>query len=264
MVTKTFKTDLEAVKFIVKQSGETSWQLEKTTGISRQQIDRWVKNETKVIRRPTINKLADKLGYHITHNQNGIAVSPHTKKTTEDINMDEALLKDYIALQKEKIVALQDQIQELEYQTQNMDTMQDYDYENCIPTFCSVNELQIVPFRIKNISIDKTYMELNKYLQAPESVLKRAFEGDGNWHKWKDAPINELLSKQSSKYFIKASKNLQTLVDTWKTFVVERTMAQRVDYAYKNNTVQTMVFTKLRFNKRKITTQSKSIMMEKI
>ena len=264
MVEKTFKTDLEAAKYMVQESGKSSWLLEKETTISRQQIDRWINGETKAIRNPTMQKLASALEYDISYHKQGITVSPHTKNITEDINMDEALLKDYIALQKEKIVALQDQIQELEYQKQNMDKMQDYDYENCMPTFCSVNELQIVPFRIKTISIDKTYMELNKYLQAPESVIKRAFEGDGNWHKWKDAPINELLSKQSSKYFIKASKNLKSLVETWKTFVVERTMAQRVDYAYKNNTVQTMVFTKLRFNKRKITTHSKSIMMEKI
>ena len=79
--------------------------------------------------------------------------------------------------------------------------MQSYDYDNCMPTFCSINELKILPFRIKTISIDKTYMQLNHYLQAPQFVIQRAFEGDGNWHKWQDAPINELLTKQSSKYF---------------------------------------------------------------
>ncbi len=263
MTNKIFKSDLEAVKYIVKQSGETSWMLEKTTGISRQQIDRWLKNETKAIRRPTINKLAEKLGYQITHDNRGVAVSPHTK-TTEDKMMTNDIYEDHILLQKEKIIALENRIQDLEQQAREIDEVQSYDYDNCMPTFCSINELKILPFRIKTISIDKTYMQLNHYLQAPQFVIQRAFEGDGNWHKWQDAPINELLTKQSSKYFVEASKNLKALIDTWRTFVIERTMAQKVEYTYKNNTVQTMVLTKIKFNKGKITTHSKSIIMENI
>ena len=263
MTNKIFKSDLEAVKYIVKQSGETSWMLEKTTGISRQQIDRWLKNETKAIRRPTINKLAEKLGYQITHDNRGVAVSPHTK-TTEDKMMTNDIYEDHILLQKEKIISLENRIQDLEQQAREIDEVQSYDYDNCMPTFCSINELKILPFRIKTISIDKTYMQLNHYLQAPQFVIQRAFEGDGNWHKWQDAPINELLTKQSSKYFVEASKNLKALIDTWRTFVIERTMAQKVEYTYKNNTVQTMVLTKIKFNKGKITTHSKSIIMENI
>ena len=112
MTNKIFKSDLEAVKYIVKQSGETSWMLEKTTGISRQQIDRWLKNETKAIRRPTINKLAEKLGYQITHDNRGVAVSLHTK-TTEDKMMTNDIYEDHILLQKEKIIALENRIQDL-------------------------------------------------------------------------------------------------------------------------------------------------------
>ena len=204
MTNKIFKSDLEAVKYIVKQSGETSWMLEKTTGISRQQIDRWLKNETKAIRRPTINKLAEKLGYQITHDNRGVAVSPHTK-TTEDKMMTNDIYEDHILLQKEKIIALENRIQDLEQQAREIDEVQSYDYDNCMPTFCSINELKILPFRIKTISIDKTYMQLNHYLQAPQFVIQRAFEGDGNWHKWQDAPINELLTKQSSNNFVEAS-----------------------------------------------------------
>ena len=263
MTNKIFKSDLEAVKYIVKQSGETSWMLEKTTGISRQQIDRWLKNETKAIRRPTINKLAEKLGYQVTHNNRGVAVSPHIKMS-EDKKMINDIYEDHISLQKEKIKALENRIEDLEQQAREIDEVQSYDYDNCMPTFCSVNELKLLPFRIKTISIDKTYMQLNHYLQAPQFVIQRAFEGDGNWHKWQDAPINELLTKQSSKYFVEASKNLKALIDTWRTFVIERTMAQKVEYTYKNNTVKTMVLTKIKFNKGKITTHSKSIIMENI
>ena len=54
------------------------------------------------------------------------------------------------------------------------------------------------------------------------------------------------------------------LIVTWRTFVIVRTMAQKVEYTYKNNTVQTMVLTKIKFNKGKITTHSKSIIMENI
>lgn len=118
MKNKIFKSDLEAVKYIVKQSGETSWMLERTTGISRQQIDRWLKNETKTIRRPTINKLAEKLGYQITHNNRGVAVSPHTK-ITEDTNMETSFLKKHIMLQEKEIIRLENDISRLQKEIQS-------------------------------------------------------------------------------------------------------------------------------------------------
>ena len=236
--------------------------VERICGVNRTQIYRWKAGEVKDMRFDSFTKLADSLGYAVAYKNEQIEITPHTKKETGNNNMEEVILKDHIALQKEKIVALEDRILELEEQRNKMDSIQEYDYANCDPTFCSVNELKLVPFRMRTISIDKSYMELNKYLQAPEPLLQKAFEGDGQWHKWQDAPINLILSKKSSNYFINASKDLGALVSTWKTFIVERTMAQKVEYAYENNIVKTMVLTKLTFKKNIITTHSKSILMQ--
>ena len=109
MTNKQFKSALKAVQYIVQQTGQTPWALEKTTGISRQQIDRWMKNETKDIRKPTLDKLAQSLGYEITQSINGIAVSPHTnKQESGDLNMEQSKL--LIQYQQREIEQLKDKI----------------------------------------------------------------------------------------------------------------------------------------------------------
>ena len=80
MVAQTFKTDLAAVQYMIHQSGSSSWNLEKTTGISRQTIDRWIKAKTLNIRRAAIMTFAKHLKYRIHHNQDGVVVSLQTKK----------------------------------------------------------------------------------------------------------------------------------------------------------------------------------------
>tara|TARA_R100001530_G_scaffold84592_1_gene58925 strand:- start:572 stop:1312 length:741 start_codon:yes stop_codon:yes gene_type:complete len=89
MVEKIFKTDLEAAKYMVEQSGQSSWLLEQTTTISRQQIARIINDETQVVRNTTMQKLAIALGYQLTHSNQGVTLSPHTNKIkTGAIEMD--------------------------------------------------------------------------------------------------------------------------------------------------------------------------------
>ena len=107
-----FKTDLEAVKYIIEQSGESSWALEKVTGISRQTIDRWIKADHLKIRRAALSSFAKQLNYQIQYNKDGISVSPHTKKLTEDTKMSIETYEYCIALQKKEIIRLEDIIKQ--------------------------------------------------------------------------------------------------------------------------------------------------------
>ena len=119
MTLLNFKSDLEAVKYLIENSGESSWSLEKSTGISRQTIDRWMKADHLKIRRATLSDFASKLNYQIQYNKDGTAVSPHkNKQQSGDKNMDTEILYDQIALQKEKIARLENDLSNTQVQYQ--------------------------------------------------------------------------------------------------------------------------------------------------
>ncbi|BAQ90714.1 hypothetical protein [uncultured Mediterranean phage uvMED] len=119
MYRQTFKTDLEAVQFMIHQSGSSSWTLEKITGISRQTIDRWIKADTLNIRRIAINTFAKHLKYQIEHNKDGVAVQLRNKKrkrTEMELLEDELhahveTQKMLIQMQAKRIKQLEDKLQ---------------------------------------------------------------------------------------------------------------------------------------------------------
>ena len=121
MYRQTFKTELEAVQFMIHQSGSSSWTLEKLTGISRQTIDRWIKADTLNIRRVAINTFAKHLKYTIEHSKEGVAVqlrNKKRKKTEMELLEDELYAhnqtqKLLIELQAQKIKELEEQLEQL-------------------------------------------------------------------------------------------------------------------------------------------------------
>ena len=117
MTTQNFKTDLQVVKFLINQSGSSTWHLEKLTGISRQTFDRWKKAESLDVRGTTMQDFAEKLGYRIERNYNGIAVSPHNKDKNKENNEMELYKKEIDAhnsTQKQLIDMQGEKIKELE------------------------------------------------------------------------------------------------------------------------------------------------------
>ena len=117
MVAQTFKTDLAAVQYMIHQSGSSSWNLEKTTGISRQTIDRWIKAKTLNIRRAAIMTFAKHLKYRIHHNQDGVVVSLQTKKRKKtEMELLEEELHAHVETQKLLITLQAQRIKELEEQ----------------------------------------------------------------------------------------------------------------------------------------------------
>jgi hypothetical protein len=108
MTKQNFKTDLQAVKFLIKQSGSSTWQLEKLTGISRQTFDRWKKADSLEVRSTTMQDFAEKLGYRVERNYNGIAVSPHNKEETGVLTMNQQNM--LIEYQQKEIAELKERV----------------------------------------------------------------------------------------------------------------------------------------------------------
>lgn len=106
-----FKTSLLAMRYIINNSGRTSWDLEILTGISRQSFDRWMR-ENKNIRKSSLFKVAKKLNYDVTISNEGFKI---IKKTSEiEPSKNNESLIEYIELQKAHIKLLNEKIDFLE------------------------------------------------------------------------------------------------------------------------------------------------------
>lgn len=210
MTNKQFKSALMVVQYIVQQTGQTSWALEKTTGISRQQIDRWMKNETKDIRKPTLDKLAQSLGYMITQSINGFAVSPHTKQLkTGDIPMEQQQL--LIKYQQQEIQQLKEKINQ---QDNIYDGIQsDIRFSFQVKFNWSLKNPGI---KVKYLSQDSEYIPLMaKKLGYAESEMIEILQID-EMVEYKNHKIHRLRTEDQKKEmlgmmdnFMKAYKNIK-------------------------------------------------------
>ena len=235
MTNKIFKSDLEAVKYIVKQSGETSWMLEKTTGISRQQIDRWLKNETKAIRRPTINKLAEKLGYQITHNNRGVAVSPHTKQTSGDNNMEIGLYEDHIALQKDKIITLEKENLHLK-QSLKAKTPESSHWDDLKFHYQTEVELHWTSFGVlgRTIWSVSNLKEQSEILGYSESKLKAMWDVGTKYPDMSQHPIDDILHQDSKDELQDIAKTLPTVFSAIKDMIGNHYIPTKLMYKCKD------------------------------
>tara|TARA_R100001463_G_scaffold66729_4_gene120379 strand:+ start:1130 stop:1927 length:798 start_codon:yes stop_codon:yes gene_type:complete len=254
MTNKIFKSDLEAVKYIVKQSGETSWMLEKTTGISRQQIDRWLKNETKAIRRPTINKLAEKLGYQITHNNRGVAVSPHTKQTSGDNNMEIGLYEDHIALQKDKIITLEKENLHLK-QSLKAKTPESSHWDDLKFHYQTEVELHWTSFGVlgRTIWSVSNLKEQSKILGYSESKLKAMWDVGTKYPDMSQHPIDDILHQDSKDELQDIAKTLPTVFGAIKDMIGNHYIPTKLMYRCKNGSfVGAISYNKIEWTTQKV------------
>lgn len=238
MKNKIFKSDLEAVKYIVKQSGETSWMLEKKTGISRQQIDRWLKNETRAIRRPTINKLAKNLGYQVTHNNRGVAVSPHTK-ITEDTNMETSFLKKHIMLQEKEIIRLEHDISRLQKEIQSKkerQTPESVVWNDLTYNFQVEIDLHFAAFGIIGRTIQSVsgIEKQSQMLGYTKDELRAMWDVGTKYKNMKDHPIDKIVHEDSLKEINKSAKKLPLIFKELTNMVGGNYIPYGLIYIHKN------------------------------
>ena len=105
------KNKVEAALAMIAEKQLNPTDVERICGVNRTQIYRWKAGEVKDMRFNSFTKLADSLGYAVAYKNEQIEITPHTNKQGDN-NMDTQILYDQIALQKEKIEGLENDLKQ--------------------------------------------------------------------------------------------------------------------------------------------------------
>jgi len=208
MTLKTFKTDLLAVQYMIQKSGESSWALEKSTGISRQTIDRWIKSDSLKLRRSVLSEFAKKMQYNIEYNQDGIAVSPHTvtNNNTGDITMNQQnKLIDY---QEKEIQALKKENALLKSDSSDIiDVFSDVSYQFSMNCEFEI-DLKRFTAKIKYVDANTDFHYIVKKLGYDEKTLINDMFCFGKLIDYKQHPIHLLRAPNAKKAMLKIAGSL--------------------------------------------------------
>ena len=206
MTLKHFKTDLKAVQYMIAQSGESSWSLEKSTGISRQTIDRWIKTDNLKIRRATLSDFATKLNYQLQYNKDGIAVSPHTKKQKSgDLTMN----------QQNRLIEYQEkEIIQLRKENKRLSNINNNYLDNEIGTDYQFSMDVKFKFRPSQFAVDIMYVKaltpydyIVKKLGYSKIELQNIFSF-GKYINYKDHTIHQLRSEDQKAMMLQKASNI--------------------------------------------------------
>ena len=230
MTTQNFKTDLQVVQFLIKQSGSSTWQLEKLTGISRQTFDRWKKADSLEVRGTTMKDFAQKLGYAVKRNYNGVAVSPHNKEQIGELTMNQQ--NRLIAYQEAEIQQLKESV-ERHKSTPIQETVWgnlEFDYE------CEV-KLTFNNFRMGRTILSITNKEKqSKVLGYSLSELEKLWDIGTHYPNSDEHPIDAILNKSTIKNISEQVKSLPTLFESLKNMMGNHYIPQLIMYVHKDGT----------------------------
>jgi len=105
----TVNSRLEAIIYMVDNSGEDHETIAAKSGIHRAQIHRWLTQEVETVHLRSLQKVANGLGFQINHEYNKIEIT----KKARDTNLDQQYQQQLIKLQSEKITWLENEITRL-------------------------------------------------------------------------------------------------------------------------------------------------------
>ena len=228
-------------------------ELSKRTGLSRTVFYKWKAGNFDNIQIKSVQAVADATKTNISIDGDNIEIVDDIIIEKEnDMNVEASYIID---LQKDKIETLKKQVDLLKANSYLLDEIA---FESEMPTFESWNEIQLLPFKLRNIKISDGFMELNQYLKCPEDIFIQAFKGGGKFHSMEEAPINKLFSKRSKGMFAQKIKDLPALVRQVKDLISNHSMNENVTYEWEGNKVTTFVRTRIDFSSSPILCHSKS------
>lgn len=257
MTTQNFKTDLQVVKFLIKQSGSSTWQLEKITGISRQTFDRWKKADSLDVRGTTMLDFAEKLGYKVERNYNGIAVSPHNKEETGVLTMNQQ--NKLINYQQQEITELKEQIAKHK-STPLQETVWnklEYDYRT------------VVSLSFENFTMGRTIVSVSD-MDKLSSVLGYSVEelnkmwAIGKYYKnFQTHPVDKILSKDTKKSIKEQISSLPLMFEQLKNMMGNHYIPQPITYICKDKSlIHAITYNKVDWKAKTVQTKIKFLLNE--
>ena len=231
MTTQKFKTDLQVVKFLIKQSGSSTWQLEKITGISRQTFDRWKKADSLEVRGTTMQDFAQKLGYTVKRNYDGIAVSPHNKEETGELTMNQQ--NRLIAYQEAEIQQLKERVERHKSTPIQESVWSNLDYDFA----CEVK------LTFNNFKMGRTILSINnkeaqsKILGYSVIELEKLWEIGTHYKNADKHPIDVILSSETLKGIKERIKSLPQIFEQLKNMMGNHYIPQTITYIRKDKSL---------------------------
>jgi len=256
-----YQNNYDAVIAMIQTSMDTQGynytDIEKKTGISRSQIYKWIKGEAKNIRQESFYTVAKTLNYKITRDNEGISITHHIHNQKEDtMNYNET-----VHAQSKTIQLLEEKVQALEAKLNSTDdTVQDRFYQTTwddfIPHYSSVLTLdwpedlkqlalgvfkgEIVARRIDSID---NFDIISHYLGYSVPELKKLF-AVGKWYrKFSEHPIEQIITKQTTKELLKSVSMIPSLFMAQKSEIntenKPKVYATFVDYIAKDGSIVT-------------------------
>ncbi len=231
MTTQNFKTDLQAVKFLIKQSGSSTWQLEKLTGISRQTFDRWKKADSLEVRSTTMQDFAEKLGYRVERNYNGIAVSPHNKKKTGELTMNQQ--NRLIAYQEAEIQQLKERVERHKSTPIQESVWGNLDYD-----FACEVKLTFNNFKMGRTILSITNKEAqSKILGYSVIELEKLWDIGTHYNNSAKHPIDAILNSETLKGIEERIKSLPQIFEQLKNMMGNHYIPQTLTYIRKDKSL---------------------------
>ena len=215
---KTVKNKLEAINYMVVNSGQNYSDIARNAKISRPQIHRWINNEVADVQSDSLYAIADALGYTITHHNNQIEITNQSEGNKE-MNM-------LIKSQQRTIELQEKEIERLEAQADNpTDPLKDIkliEWENFqahIVTKTAIHtksgSLQVGR---KILSYDQLD-DMAKILGYSTSELKSYWAIGKKFNTMDEHPINEIITKESALSLNSFVVQMRSALDLLKSFI---------------------------------------------
>lgn len=257
MTTQKFKTDLQVVKFLIKQSGSSTWQLEKITGISRQTFDRWKKADSLEVRGTTMQDFAQKLGYTVKRNYDGIAVSPHNKEETGELTMNQQ--NRLIAYQEAEIQQLKERVERHKSTPIQESVWSNLDYDFA----CEVK------LTFNNFKMGRTILSINnkeaqsKILGYSVIELEKLWEIGTHYKNADKHPIDVILSSETLKGIKERIKSLPQIFEQLKNMMGNHYIPQTITYIRKDKSlINAIAYNKVDWRNKTVNSKVKFMLSE--
>ena len=252
MTTQNFKTDLQVVKFLMNQSGLSTWHLEKLTGISRQTFDRWKKVDSLDVRGTTMQDFAQKLGYTVKRNYNGVAVSPHNKEENGELTMNQQ--NRLIAYQEAEIQQLKERVAKHKSTPvqESVWNQLDFDFEAKV-------KLTFDNFTMGRTILSVTNIEIqSKILGYSISELENVYDIKVHHKSSQKHPVDAILHTRTLKDIKNQMKSLPNLFESLKNMMGNHYIPQLLTYIRKDKSfIDAIAYNKVNWREKTVNSKVK-------
>jgi len=227
------KNKVEAALAMIAEKQLNPTDVERICGVNRTQIYRWKAGEVKDMRFNSFTKLADSLGYAVAYKNEQIEITPHTNKQGDN-NMDTQILYDQIALQKEKIEGLENDLKQhraAPFQKSQWDDLSFHIYSAVELTFkgLAVEGRKMTDLQGKN--------NIEKYMGYNSDEIDDLWRIGEFYEKFSEHPIDTILSKKSADDLMKKHTSLPYIFESLKYMIGSHYIPMPISFICKDKSI---------------------------